>query len=189
MITAVLTRDLSPAFFAKLLAIAGRLACSVWSLLGVMQNESGVFSTAHNPSADANGLIQFMGDTLRGLGWTTGSAAFRELTAEQQLPYVEAYFAPHRGRLVSDAACYLATFLPALLNHAADPAYVLCGAHGPMAWAYAANKSFDHSGKGSIVVRDLADAIERACVGARWEEIVSRMQEVLDLEDVPPIGS
>lgn len=179
-VTVRCTQDLSDAFFAKLRAACERIGASPFDVLGVMMNESGVRADAKNPTADANGLIQFMGDTLKGLGWEGTSEAFRRLSAEEQVPYVEAYFAPHKGKLGSPAACYLCTFLPALLAHAGDMTFVLCAALGPLAWAYAANKGFDRAGNGHITVQDLAYAIDRACTGPRWNEIAVRMQAEID---------
>jgi hypothetical protein len=187
------TADLSDAFFVLLRDACKRLECDPLDMLGVMMNESGVHANAKNPSADANGLIQFMGETLRGeggqpgLGWKGSSEAFRQLTAEQQVPWVERYYAPHKGQLVSAGACYLATFLPAFMKHANDTTFVLCGANGPLSWAYNANRSFDHDKKGFINIQDLTVAVERACVGPRWVEVAMRMHDALDADTpLPP---
>lgn len=181
------TADLSDGFFLKLINVCEELEASPLDMIGVMQNESGVRAAAKNPHADANGLIQFMGDTLRGLGWLTGGDAFRKLSAEEQVPFVRRYFAPHRGKLWSTGALYCATFLPALLQHADDPNFVLCGKAGPLAWAYAPNIGFDHATprKGTITVQDLSDAVARACTGARWNEVQDRMRQAMGLEPTP----
>lgn len=115
-----------------------------------------------------------MPSTARGLGWDVTNDphldAFRALGAVGQLVWWEKYFSAYRGKLVNRAACYTATFLPAFLSHAADPAYVLCGARGPLTWAYNANQGLDPTHKGTITVADLTAAIDRAtkAMGNVW---------------------
>ncbi len=74
-------------------------------------------------------------------------------------------------------------------------AAILCGASGPLAWAYKANTSFDTGKTGVIRVSDLEAAIERARknLGNRWLEIAERVdaavaatQPVAVAEAVPP---
>jgi hypothetical protein len=85
---------------------------------------------------------------------------------------------------VSPGACYLATFLPAFMPHAADPGFVLCKLGGPHADWYAANKGLDVNHDGVITVQDLTDRIARVTVGARWEEFAARVLAASDTE--PP---
>jgi hypothetical protein len=138
-------------------------------------SESGVRANAHNPHGDASGLIQFMPATLAGHGWRSGHVAFRTLDATAQLPFVRAYFLPHTGKLVSAAACYVATFLPALLRHAHDADFVLTAKNGPLGWAYAPNAVFDRNKDYAITVGELEDAITRNCRGPRWAELTARL--------------
>ncbi len=170
------TDDLSDGFFADLPTVCATLGAQPLDLLSVMMAESDVRAGAHNPHGDASGLIQFMPQTLLGLGWTRGHEAFRaELDAQAQLPYVEAYYRPWTGKGLGTAArLYQATFLPATLDLGEDPDVVLCGAAGPYAFAYAANPGFDADHKGTITVADLTAFIQRRCVGPRWAEIVTR---------------
>src|SRR5258706_10444854 len=126
-----LSADLSDQFFVDFVDMCERLNCDPLDLLGVAAYESGVRANAHNRNGNASGLWQLMPATARGLGWNVASdpnlEAFRGLDAVEQLPWFEKYFSPHRGKLVSAAACYVATFLPALLSHAGDSTYILCG--------------------------------------------------------------
>jgi transglycosylase-like protein with SLT domain len=176
--------DLPDEFFPALAAMCERLGCEPLDLLGVAANESGIHAGAHNRNGDASGLWQLMPSTARGLGWQVASDphldAFRALGAVDQLPRFERYFNPYRGKLVSSGACYVATFLPALLPHAGDPTFVLCGSGGPLAWAYSANAGFDTGKTGVIRVSDLQAAVARATkfLGARWSEIVTRVNAV-----------
>lgn len=169
------TRDLADDFFPGLECVAAEVDAKPIHLLSVMMSESGVRADAHNPNGNASGLIQFMPATLVALGWRAGDPAFRRLSATEQLPFVRAYFIPHRGKLVSGAACYVATFLPALLNHASDPAFVLTARSGPLGWAYAPNAVFDRNKDYAITVGELEDAIARNCRGPRWGELVARI--------------
>lgn len=177
--------DLTPAFFNHVAQVAERLADSSQDpreveahILCVMMSESGVHASARNPLSDASGLIQFMPDTLVRLHWASGPENFRTLTAEQQLQYVESYFWPHRGQIVSTAAAYTATFLPADIEHASDPNFVLVAKGGRRGWAFAMNAAFDANHDARITVGELDKAIERQCRGPRWEEIV-------DLSGIP----
>jgi hypothetical protein len=172
----MLTTDLSDGFFDAVRSSSSTLGCEPIDLLGVMMNESGVKATAHNPNGDASGLIQFMPATLTGLGYTDGHEVFRTLSAEEQMPYVEAYFRPYISKGLSPAArLYQATFLPATLSGEWTMDTVICAQDGINSFAYAPNKGFDQDNKGSITIGDLQAAIDRACRGARWDEIVSRL--------------
>lgn len=171
----MLTSDLSDGFFEAVTATSDTLGCTPLDLLGVMMNESGVKAAAHNPNGDASGLIQFMPQTLANLGWTAGHDAFRSLSAEEQMPFVERYFTPYVHQDLSSAArLYQATFLPATLGLGSDFDVVICGKDGPNAFAYGPNQGFDRDHKGFITVGDLQAAVDRACQGLRWDEIAGR---------------
>ena len=170
------TDDLSPGFFTELKAMCTRLGCDPLDMLKVMFSEGGCSATAHNPASDASGLIQFIPSTLRGLGWNDSMAAFRQLSAEQQLPWVEAFFQPWRSKgLTTVTRVYQAVFLPASLDSGASDDTVVCGAGGPFAAAYSSNRTVDIGGKGFISVGDLRAAVEARANGSRWAEIMSRL--------------
>jgi hypothetical protein len=114
-----------------------------------------------------------MPSKLKDLHWASGPENFRRLSAAEQLSFVEAYFWPARGRIVSTAAAYTWTFLPADLQYAVDPDFVLVAKGGRRGWAFAQNAAFDANGDARIAVRELDKAIERQCRGPRWEEIVT----------------
>lgn len=168
------TPDLSPTFFDRLDNVCEALRCHKAHLLCVMYAESGVRAKAENPNGHASGLIQFMPDTLVGLGWKDGHAAFRQLAAHEQLPYVQKYFTPHVGKLINAAAIYTATFLPADLAHAGTPDFVLVQKGGRRGWAFDVNAGFDANRDLAITVSELDLAIKRQCRGARWDEIAAR---------------
>ena len=86
--------DLTPGFFIELRAMCARLGCDPFDMLRVMCAESSVSASAENAASGASGLIQLMPFNLPSVGWTGTSQAFRQLSAEAQLPYVERYFEP-----------------------------------------------------------------------------------------------
>lgn len=175
-LAAGITSDLSDGFFEKIKVVAANLKCEPIDLLKVMMSESQVKATAHNPNGHASGLIQFMPSTLKNLGWTKGHEEFRKLSAEEQLPFVEAYFKPHvKEGLGSAARLYQVTFLPATMKDGSDPDTVICKKGGKHDFAYEPNKVFDPAKKGYITVGDLQAAVDRNARGARWKEIEARL--------------
>jgi Hemopexin len=166
---------LTDQFFVDLRALCGRLGCSLEDLLGVMESESSVNPSRQNPNGKATGLIQFMPDTLRLLGWSTGPDAFAMLTAEQQLPYVERFFAPNaRFGLGSAGRLYQANFLPATLPGSTE-ATVLCGRDGPNAGIYRQNAVLDVNNDGQITVSDLTARVDQVRRGERWSMLMRRL--------------
>ncbi len=185
-------------------AMADRLAADPIDLACVSYSESGMRPNAANdgPPATpwhASGLIQFMSPTLNGLGWKVGYQAFRLLTIEQQIPFVERYFTPYKGKLTARWLAYVATFVPASLDaaRAGGPDFVLVEKGGRLGWAYEANaRAFDENHDFKIQGQELDDAIGRNCHGARWEEIHAGIRQAQGLEPltVPepaayPVGS
>jgi hypothetical protein len=178
--------DHSDLFYIRWIDMCDRLHIDPFDLARVSYSESGCRAAAHNPNGHASGLIQFMPDTLLGLGWTKGHEAFRQLDAAEQVPWVERYMRGHASWCTSDALCYVAVFLPALGAKAQKdgPEFVLCGARGPLAWAYGANKVLDKDGNGNITVSDLGRQLEAQCKGTRWDAIMWRMRQAMGLQ--PP---
>lgn len=189
--------DLSDGFFGAWVDMCDRLNIDPIDLIRVSYSEAGCRATAHNPNGNASGLIQFMPGTLLGLGWTKGHDEFRELDAAAQVPWVERYMAEHASWCRSDALCYVAVFLPALGHKAltTGPEYVLCGANGPLSWAYKANRVLDRlkasgaqGADGIITVADLARQLTVQCQGARWDAILWRLRQTMGLQPpaIPP---
>lgn len=175
--------DIDDVFKHEFLGMCLRLGCRPADLLGVGLAESGMRAAAHNRDGHASGLWQIMPDTAAGLGWDAEDCegegdqpplhTFRQLSAVRQLGLFERYFVQYRGRLVSAAACYVATFLPADLALAGDTAAVLVDKSQAdpkrwrRGWAYASNASFDANRDLKIQVHELEDAIRRNAVGPR----------------------
>ena len=170
-----LTLDIADDFFPALRAMAAKLDTEPVSLLSVWFSESGVRANAHNPGGNASGLIQAMPATLKGLGYPGDHTSFRLLSATQQLPWIYRYYLPYKGKLVSVGAIYVANFLPALLEHAGDPGYVMTAKNGVRSWAFMPNASFDANGDLQITVGELESAVQRNARGPRWEELAARL--------------
>lgn len=105
------TRMHGPEFTQRVREMATRLGVRPEWILAVMKNESGMDPRARNANGGATGLIQFMPSTARSLGTTTD--ALRNMSAMQQLNYVERFFQPFAGRIQSGSDMYMATFWPA----------------------------------------------------------------------------
>jgi hypothetical protein len=165
---------LSDDFFSQLKAVCTRLNCVPEDLLGVMESESGVQPWSQNANGKATGLIQFMPEILKGLGWSAGPDAFKLLNAEQQLPYVESFYRPYIGKLSSPGRLYQATFLPATLT-GTDETSIIAAPNGPHADAFHWNQTLDTNRDGVITVGDLTARINNVRQGQRWAALVSRL--------------
>ena len=190
-----LTDDLSDGFFRKVRALAANLGCDPEHLLMAWFSESGgIHAEAENKSKNAAkgtgaafGINQISpASGLKKCGWEGTPAEYLDLTAEEQLPYVENYYAPYKGSLANASVgrIYQVNFLPATLGSATQPDDVLCGKDGPYAFAYNWNLGLDSrdpaSRKGYITIDDLRKFAEEAVNGqkARWNEIVTRLKAV-----------
>jgi hypothetical protein len=170
-----LTPDLSDQFFADIADVCGRLQIDPLDLLGVMMAESNVKAAAQNPTSNASGLIQFLPSTLAHLGWTDTPQAFRQLSADQQLPYVEAYFQPYVHFVLDSAArVYQVVFLPSSLSLGSSMDTVIAEKGGLNSGVYDRNRGLDVDFDGTITVGELQKAIERHYNAPRWQEIVQR---------------
>ncbi len=160
----------------EFVAICERIEAATLDVLSVMFSESEARATAHNPHGDAVGLIQWMPDTRKNMGFRGDWHEFAAKGVGGQLPFVERYLAPHRGKFTSAGMVYLTVFLPACLSWPEiGPLTVITSLHGPFAFAYLPNKVFDREERGYITVQDLTDSTERASHGPRWEELSARV--------------
>jgi len=104
-----------PQFKNKVIAICGRLGCDPSHLTSSIAFETGESFAPDkiNRVSGATGLIQFMPSTARSLGTTT--AALAQMSAADQLDYVERYFQPYRGKMatISDATVLFKSPSPA----------------------------------------------------------------------------
>lgn len=111
-------KQVSAEFAAKVKQIAARLRVNPNHLMAIMWSESRLNPAARNPTGGATGLIQFMPATATGLG--TSCEALRNMSAEEQLDYVERFFRPYAARCRSFSDLYLACFFPVAIGKADD---------------------------------------------------------------------
>lgn len=145
-------KHLSDGFYNKVVAMAKRLNCDPNALMGVMNAESGLNAQAVNKSSGATGLIQFMPSTAKGYG--TSTSALRNMSAEQQLVYVEQYLTKNKkaagfanGEKMSAGQIYALVFLPARAKRD-----VLTSSGEKF---YSANKGLDKDHDGKITKSEL----------------------------------
>lgn len=187
--------DISDNDLARVELFATAVECDPFDALGVWMSESGLYTTAWNRNGGASGIFQAMPATLRGLGFMpeaagddSRAAAFRALSFGEQVRWAGRYYRPYRGKLVSKSAFYTSTFLPADLDYAAqgNANTVLVAKGGRRGWAFDANAGFDVNGDLCITVGELESAIDRACRGARWNDVNARMRRLLGIQPEPP---
>jgi murein DD-endopeptidase MepM/ murein hydrolase activator NlpD len=142
--------------------LASRLNVREDYLYAVMGFETGgTFSPSiENPASGATGLIQFMPETAKGLGTTTGQLA--QMSRTEQLKYVEKYLSNKgiQGGSLSDV--YMAVLFPAAVGKPDN--FVLFG-KGAMSGftgiAYEQNKGLDLNKDGSITKAEAASKVKQ----------------------------
>lgn len=166
-LAASLDARLGDGFCARLEEIAQHLNCDPTDLLGMMNSESGIDPTAVNGSSGATGLIQFMPSTAEGLGTTT--EALRNMSAIEQLDYVEKFFDGNlrmagipSGQRLEAGTLYALVFLPACANN--EVLTYRGDGHG---W-YEANSGLDTDGNGDISISDLTVRVQN-----KYKELLS----------------
>jgi hypothetical protein len=135
--------------------------------------------SVRNPQSSATGLIQFMAATARDLGTTTDDLA--RMTAEEQLGYVQAYFAPYRGHLPTLADVYMAILWPAAVGKPDD--FVLWANGAP---AYHANKGLDVDRDGQVTKGEAAAKVAALLAeGLRPENATIERTDRVPQENAP----
>jgi hypothetical protein len=156
------TTGIDPAFQAKAQQVANNLGVSLDDLIGIMNHESGLNPGAVNPYTNATGLIQFMPNTARNMG--TSVEALKNMSAIDQLDYVERFYKPIAGKAKDIGDLYMFTFLPAAIG---KPDNFVIGASGStnkifginQNALYKQNKTFDADKKGYYTVGDVKKRI------------------------------
>lgn len=149
-------KRVSPALKADVIAMCAALKVDPNYMMAAMAFETGrTFSPSiQNPVSKATGLIQFMPKTAANLG--TSTAALATMTANEQLYYVEKYFAPYAGKLNSLEDVYMAILWPRAVGKAAS--FVL---FAEPSRAYAQNKGLDANSDGAVTKAEAADKVRR----------------------------
>ena len=164
---------LSDRFFALVAQMGQRRRTNPEHYLVVWCSESDLIATAHN-AAGARGLNQMMPGTLRSLG---APADFEQLSAEDQLPWIERLIAAREalngGPFESAARYYHSNFFPLTMARGSSPATVVVGRDAEDSReraAYKANAQLDVDRDGAITLADLATVLDRVratrCRGA-----------------------
>lgn len=162
-------------FYDAWTAMARRVGVDPIDLARVAYAETGMNPAAVDPRTNAGGLIGFMPSTLKGLGWQGTPEEFRQLSAVQQIPYVEAYYRPYAGRLHNEGLVYVVNFLPAYLSQAAagGDGYVLTRKGEAY---YDQNAILDRNHDGAITVGDLRQHLAIQDQGSRYETIEAELR-------------
>lgn len=121
-----------------------------WLML-VMFFESGLNSSAVNRTSGATGLIQFLPSTANGLGVST--ERLRQMSAVDQLYYVERYLLPYKNKMKDFVDVYLAVFYPSAIGK--EDSFVLGGENS--ARVARDNPIFDTDHNGKITRGEVAD--------------------------------
>lgn len=138
----------SQEFRAKVRDIAKRQNLNPDWYMAVMAFETGrTFSPSKKNGAgsSATGLIQFLSNTARGLG--TSTQALANMTAVQQLDYVEKYFQPHAGRIHNLGDMYMAVFMPDKGIGKSDDTVLIDRDISPTTYNQNASLDANHDGK------------------------------------------
>lgn len=148
-------KKVDPAFKQKVLGISQRLGCDPSRLMAAMAFETGeTFSPdKQNPTSGAMGLIQFMPQTARGLGTTTDE--LKNMTAIDQLDFVERYLLPFKGRMNSLSDVYMTILFPKAVG---QPESFVLFAQGTR--AYDQNKGLDVNHDGVITKGEATSKVQ-----------------------------
>jgi hypothetical protein len=148
-------KKVDPAFKQKVLGISQRLGCDPSRLMAAMAFETGeTFSPEkQNPTSGAMGLIQFMPQTARGLGTTTDE--LKNMTAIDQLDFVERYLLPFKGRMNSLSDVYMTILFPKAVG---QPESFVLFAQGTR--AYDQNKGLDVNHDGVITKGEATSKVQ-----------------------------
>ena len=154
----------SAAFRKKVLKIADRLLIEPNFLMAIMSFETGATfdPKIKNKQSGATGLIQFMPSTAKSLG--TSIEELEKMTAVEQPDYVEKYFAPRKGKLLTIEDAYMAVLYPKGIGKGKD--FVLFEKGSVQ---YKQNSGLDVNGDGKITVgeacRKVSERLGTASVG------------------------
>ena len=200
--------NLSPSFYKKLIQVASNVNMSPEDILVVMIGESNLGggsnsgSKAYNPDGHASGLIQFMPDTLKGLGFgnpqenrKSVSDRFKKLSEVQQLDYVEKAIKSQQNmvgfRFKNATQYYIANFLPVALGFPGmkdgNPNAVIAEQNPKKTkhknfsidferQTYKANSALDVDKDGKITYKDIDKRIQNIKNSSQFKTLVSEMR-------------
>ena len=136
-------------FIKKVREVSTRLGIDPNWLMAIMYWESAsTFSSSIQNSIGATGLIQFIPSTAKGLGTTT--TALKNMSAVDQLDYVEKYLNVYKGKLNSYVDTYFSVFFPLAIGKPDD--WVIQGAGISANQIARQNPAFDVNKDGKVEV-------------------------------------
>jgi hypothetical protein len=136
-------------FVKKVREVSTRLGIDPNWLMAIMYWESASsFSPSIQNSIGATGLIQFIPSTAIGLGTTT--TALKNMSAVEQLDYVEKYLNTYKGKLKSYVDTYFAVFFPLAIGKPDD--WVVQGGGVSASQIAKQNPAFDVNKDGKVQV-------------------------------------
>ena len=140
-------------FCSKLSKICKKYGISEKDLIGLMFSESGLKPQARNSNSGATGLIQFMPETAEKQLHTTTSALY-DMSAVQQLDYVDKYFSSwlKEGGNYDAGELYTAVYMPSRVGR--DVVAVRGGS------GYSGNAGLDSNGDGQTTKAELAQKVK-----------------------------
>jgi Transglycosylase SLT domain len=157
-------------FRNKIRAIASKLGSDPNFMMAAIAFETGrSFSAAQSNDAGSGavGLIQFMPSTAKDLGTT--SAALAAMTAEDQLDFVEQYFARFAGKLHGISDVYMAILWPVAVS---QPDTFVLFSQSVSPKVYQQNKGLDLNGDGKVTKAEAASKVAASLVeGLRPENV------------------
>ncbi len=183
------TRYLSDSFLVSLLTWvkakqALGMRAGALDFLRVWQGESGITPSAKN-KLGYGGLNGMGAQERAAVGFQGTLDDWCALSPEAQLPYVLRYYEKGAAvwpKLVDAGSLYLVNFLPAYIDHADEPYFVLAAKdNDPHGW-YRENTGLDIGGKGYIEVQDMSKwvASAEAHAAPKFAELKARLAALGD---------
>lgn len=118
-------------------------------------------SVRNGAGSGAVGLIQFMPGTAADMG--TSTEELSQMTAVDQLDYVEKYFRPYASRIHTLDDMYMAILMPKYIS-ADDSAVVFENGH----IAYRQNRGFDANHDGQITKAEVCAKVQAVYERGKW---------------------
>jgi Transglycosylase SLT domain len=188
--------NLGDGFYKKLIQMSAELGMKPEDILNVMALESGINPSAHNKNGNASGLVQFMPNTLKNLGFKGSHSDLRNLSGEQQLDWVkkliQGMMQINGGPFKSAAQYYVGNFLPAALKipgvKAEDPKTIICAKNPTVphipgvsakfeALCYKQNPVLDVDKDGNISYGDIQTILNRVANSKNFKNALVSLQQ------------
>lgn len=162
-------------FYRALRDLAAKLGCHPHDLLAVIYLESACKPAAFNKTTSAVGLIQFLPATLKAVGYHQGPYEFQKLSAWEQMPYIEKYFAgvvKAYGPLTDVTRLYRAVLYPLSLSYG-DTDGVAIFVSSEQAYQY--NKGLDLDADGVVSVHDIKRKFDIITAQTDFDKFLTEM--------------